>query len=221
MKKSSSILVAALLVAFPASPGLAQNLSAGVKGGIDFANLGGDVEDTDSKFGLSAGASFGLQLHEYFRLQFEGQYVRKGMSIDEPDADIDFNLSYIEFMVPATLTIPIENSAFTPRFYAGPALAIETSCGISAEEDGLSLDIDCDELYEASGGYLPDFETKTLDFGMFFGGGVDVALGSGAITVDFLYNLGLTNINDIPGDPDDVKNRNIQILAGYKFFFGG
>ncbi|MHC5059211.1 MAG: porin family protein [Planctomycetota bacterium] len=220
MKKSGSILVAALLVAFLASPSLAQNLSAGVKGGIDFANLGGDVEDTNSKFGFSAGASFGVQLHEYFQLQFEGQYVRKGTSADELGVDIDFKLDYIEFMVPATLTIPIENSAITPRFYAGPALAIETSCGVTAEEGGVSVDIDCDELYEATGGEL-ELETKTLDFGMFFGGGVDIALGSGAITVDFLYNLGLTNINDVAGTTEDIKNRNIQILAGYKFFFGG
>jgi hypothetical protein len=44
--------------------------------------------------------------------------------------------------------------------------------------------------------------------------------GPGAITIDALYNLGLANMNDFPGDPNTVKNRAIQILVGYGFRFG-
>ncbi|UCC71067.1 MAG: PorT family protein [Gemmatimonadota bacterium] len=221
MKRVYSVLPIALLVALAASPVQAQNLSAGPKLGIGFANQGGDVEDTDSKMGFSIGGSFGIQLHEYFRLQFEGQYVQKGLSEDVGGADADFNLDYIEFMVPAILTIPTGNGSITPRLYVGPALALEVSCDFSAEEDGVSASIDCDELSEATDGFLPDLETKSIDFGVLFGGGLDIAVGSGAITFDVLYNLGLTDINDIPGTTEEIKNRNIQIVAGYRFFFGG
>ncbi len=221
MKRASGILVAALLLAFVATPGMAQNLSAGIQGGIGFANLGGDVEGTDSKLGFSGGANLAVDLHEYFRLQFLGQYVRKGAEESEPGVELKLNLDYIELMVPATLLIPIENSPIRPRLFVGPAIAFELDCSISLEAVGiLSADIDCADVADLTDGEV-EVETKSIDFGVLFGGGMDIAVGNGAITFDILYNLGLADINDIPDDPDSVKNQNIQILAGYRFFFGG
>ncbi|NIN12601.1 MAG: outer membrane beta-barrel protein [Gemmatimonadales bacterium] len=225
MKRASSFLVAALLLAFLATPGFTQNLSAGVQGGIDLSNLSIDdpTEDVslDSSLGFSGGAFFAVDLHEYFRLQFAGQYVQKGAEeedvVDGVTATVEFNLAYLEFMVPATLTIPIENSPVTPRLFAGPAVGIELSCKIGGEALGVSVDIDCEEL-DINGGGL---QTKSVDVGVLFGGGLDIALGAGAITLDVLYNLGLTDINDAPGAEDvSIKNQNIQFLAGYRFFFG-
>jgi hypothetical protein len=217
MKKFGTILLAALLVASYASPGLAQ-MTAGVKGGIDFANLGGDVTDTDSKLGFSAGAFLGIDLHEYFRLQFEGQFVQKGMQFTEEGVDVKFKLNYVELLVPATLTIPMENSAITPRLYAGPSVAFELSCKATGEEGGESESFDCADVPPPDG----PFDTKSVDFGVFFGGGVDIAVGSGAVTLDVLYNLGLANINDTEGETDfEIKNKNIQILVGYAFGLGG
>ncbi len=220
MKRASGILVAALLMALVATPGMAQNLSGGVQGGIGFSNLGGDVEGTDSKLGFSAGANLAVDLHEYFRLQFLGQYVRKGAEEQVLGVDVKFNLDYIELLVPATLIIPIENSPIMPRLFVGPAIAFELDCSVSAEGGGVSVDVGCDEFSDVSGDPDDDVETKSIDFGVLFGGGVDVAVGNGAITLDVLYNLGLADINDIPDDPFSVKNQNIQILAGYRFFFG-
>ncbi|UCC83341.1 MAG: PorT family protein [Gemmatimonadota bacterium] len=222
MKRSSSLLLVALLVALVTTPGLAQNLSAGPTVGIGFANWGGDVEGTDSRFGLGIGGSFGFQLHDYFRLAVDGVYVQKGISEEEDGFSIKTKLSYLEFMFPATLTIPVADSPITPRIYLGPALAIETGCKFSAEEGGAEVDVGCDEIFEISEGQAPDFDTKNLDIGLFFGGGVDVAVGSGAISVDIRYNIGLTNINDVEGAEDvSIKNRNLQIVTGYRFFFGG
>ena len=215
---SSSLAV--LLVAFVASPGLAQKLSAGVKGGISIADLTGDgVDSTSTKLGFVGGAFLGVDLHEYFRIQFEGQYVQKGAEFtDEAVLDVtaEISLDYIEFMVPFTLTIPT-NSAIAPRLYAGPALGIEVSCSVSVEGTflGETLDesADCDEDADAAA-------RKSTDFSVFFGGGVDIAVGSGAITLDVLYDLGLTSIDDTPGEDFDVKNKNLLVLAGYRFFFG-
>ncbi len=211
---SSSLAV--LLVAFVASPGLPQSLSAGVRGGVSIANLtGDDISDASSKLGFVGGAFLGVDLHEYFRIQFEGQYVQKGA--EEAEGTGKVNLNYIEFMVPFTLTIPT-NSAIAPRLYAGPALGIEASCSVSVEGTflGETLDesADCDDDADASA-------RKSTDFSVFFGGGVDIAVGSGAITLDVLYDLGLTNLNDTPGEEDfDIKNKNLLVMAGYRFFFG-
>ena len=209
---SSSLAV--LLVAFVASPGLAQKLSAGVRGGISIANVRGDsIEGTSSKIGFVGGAFLGVDLHEYFRIQFEGQYVQKGAEEEEMGVTVKTKLDYIEFMVPFTLTIPMENSPIAPRLYAGPALGIEASCSLSGEEGGIEVDVDCDDPL------LEDLiETKSTDFSVFFGGGVDIAVGSGAITLDVLYDLGLSSIDDTPGEDFDVKNKNLLrvrcLLAG-------
>ena len=212
--KRATILVALAMFALV---GTAQaQLSAGVKAGVDLANLGGDAEELlevnlSSKLGFSAGAFLGVDLHEYFRLQFEVQYVQKGAKAEEGGVDIKFNLDYVEFMVPLTLLIPVEG-AVAPRIYAGPALGLEVSCKFSGDEGGVSIDIDCADA---------GVDTKSIDYGVFFGAGVDFAIGSGAIMLDVLYNLGLSNINDTAGTTDmTAKNTNIQFLAGYRFFFG-
>ncbi|MGD2217946.1 MAG: porin family protein [Gemmatimonadales bacterium] len=219
MRKATSIVLAVLVLALVVTPGQAQNLSLGPRVGIGFANVGGDVEDTNSNFGFNIGGTFGIQLHDYFRLEINGQYVQKGFSEEGP-VEIDgivegkgsFNVNYLEFMVPATLTIPIPNSPITPRLLMGPALAIEVSCGISAEAADIEVSFGCGEV---------DVETKSIDFLIFFGGGVDFSLGVGALSVDLLYDLGLTNLNDVTGDPTSIKSRNFQIVTGYRFFLGG
>ncbi len=45
-------------------------------------------------------------------------------------------------------------------------------------------------------------------------------MGSGAITLEVLYDLGLSSIDDTPGEDIDIKNKNLLVLAGYRFFFG-
>lgn len=218
MRKVWSFSLAAMLIALVASPGAAQNLRLGAKTGIDFANLGGDAEEfigasTDMKLGFSAGAFFGADLGRLFRLQFEGQYVRKGTTLKSGGEQADINISYIEFLVPATVRIPVEGGVVTPRVYAGPSVGIEASCKISGEESGVSIDVDCDNLGLT--------ERKTLDFGVFGGVGVDFRLGSGELSLDALYNLGIVNLNDDPGTSEfSVTNNNIQLLVGYAILFG-
>lgn len=218
MKRFTQVLTAvALALVLATSQAFAQtNMRAGVKAGLGFATLGGDAEDLfevslDNKLGFSAGAFFAVDLHEMFRLQFDGQYVRKGASFTEEGVDVDINVDYLEVMVPLTLLIPTEGSV-TPRLYAGPALGFETGCKLSGEEDGVSVDIDCEEV---------GAETKSIDFGVFLGGGIDIAVGPGALMVDALFNLGLSDINDVEGVDESIKNQNIQVLVGYAFMFGG
>lgn len=217
MKRITRILtLCALALVFVTGSAFAQmGMRAGVKAGVDFAKLGGDAEQLletslKNKTGFSAGAFFGFDLHEMFRLQIEGQYVQKGAKATEQGVDVKFKLDYIEFMVPLTLLIPTQGSV-TPRLYAGPAVGIEASCKLSGEEGGASIDIDCTEL---------GFESKSVDFGVFFGGGVDFGVGPGALTLDVLYNLGLSDINDVADVSESIKNQNIQILVGYAFMIG-
>ncbi len=83
------------------------------------------------------------------------------------------------------------------------------------EAQGISAEADCDS--EEVGA-----PTNSTDYGILFGGGIDIPAGPGAITFDVLYNLGLGDIaKEDPTDPKvKVTNRNIQVLAGYGFRFG-
>lgn len=213
------LMLSAFALVFATGSAFAQmGMRAGVKAGVDFSNLGGDAEQLletslKSKTGFSAGAFLGFDLHRMFRLQLEGQYVQKGTKAEEQGVDVKIKLDYIEFMVPLTLLIPTEGSV-TPRLYAGPAVGIEASCKFSGTEGGVTIDVDCDSDEIGA-------QTKSVDFGVFFGGGVDFAVGPGALTLDVLYNLGLSNINDVPDTSESIKNQNIQVMAGYAFMIGG
>jgi len=217
MKRFTRVLsVAVIALAFAEGPALAQNLRAGAKFGIDFADLGGDVQDTKIKTGFSAGAFFGADLGTMFRLGIDGQYVQKGAKADEGNVgleDLKIKLDYVEFMVPFSVLVPTQGS-FTPRFFAGPAVAFEASCKLAARVEGIPVDIDCDD--EDIG-----LKTKSVDFGLFVGLGADVALGTGAFTFDLLYNFGLSDINDVAELNESFKNKNIQITIGYALLFGG
>jgi len=217
MNKVGSVFMAILLSAALASPAFGQNLAAGVKAGVDFADLGG-FEDppfnysTDLKTGFSFGGFLGIDLHPMFRLQGELQYVQKGAKATQAGNEAKFHVNYIEVLVPLTLLIPVEG-AVAPRLYVGPSLAFELDCKAKGQIEDEDVDLTCDELGAT---------TNTTDFGVLFGGGIDIAVGSGAVSLDVLYNLGLGDIaKEDPTDPKvEVTNRNIQILVGYGFRFG-
>ena len=214
MRRFTRVLVAIGLALASAGPAIAQDLRAGVKFGIDFADLGGDAENTSVKTGFSAGAFFGADLSTMFRLGIDAQYVQKGAKAEETDLDdLRFKLDYIELLVPLSVVVPTQGS-LTPRFFAGPALAFETSCKLAATVEGVEVDHDCDEQEADTG-------TKSVDFGVFFGLGADVSLGTGAAVFDVLYNLGFSDISNDASEESSLKNRNIQVRIGYAYSFGG
>lgn len=203
MKRLGVFAAAAVLVCLLAVPAAAQNTSAGIQAGASLANLGGDLSgDLDSNLGFGVGAFFALDLSEYFRLQFQGQYVQKGAK--DSDFDEKINMHYIELLIPLTLTIPMD-SPIEPRLYAGPAIGLNMRCNFA---NGQS--VDCKDI------------TSSIDYGIFFGAGTDYMVGSGAIMLDVWYNKGLANVNDdTDSDTFSVKTQTWQFMAGYRFFLGG
>jgi len=140
--------------------------------------------------------------------------VKRSAKATEDGSDFKFSVNYIEVLVPLTLMIPVEGS-LAPRLYVGPSLAFEMNCKVKNDVDGQSREFDCDSDEVGA-------PTNSTDFGVLFGGGIDIAVGSGAVTLDVLYNLGLGDIaKEDPTDPKiEVTNRNIQVLVGYGFRFG-
>lgn len=238
MRKLTVLTLSVVLAGAIPTSGFAQQVSAGVKGGLSMSNLGGDLEDY---FGINAasrtvptfGATLGIDLHQYFRLAGDLYYTPGGAtlecrSVDECYLDgflfvgeFPIKGTYLQLFVPATLMIPIEESVFRPRVYTGPRLGLELSCKIgiegSVEGEPVDEEFDCDDpvLIEVGLGG----ETKSISFGWLFGAGTDITVGSGAITADILYNLGLTDVNDEPAGPE-IKPSAWQFMVGYVFYFG-
>ncbi|MBN1639448.1 MAG: hypothetical protein JW866_10800, partial [Ignavibacteriales bacterium] len=76
---------------------------------------------------------------------------------------------------------------------------------VYAESGGSSMEVDIDDMI------------KSTDFGLLFGAGIDINIGSVVITLDGRYNFGLTDLNNnlVPGYT--FKTNAIQILAGVGF----
>ncbi len=193
----------------------AQGLTAGLKGGMNIANLHGKgvkvIEEgigTDlvSKMGFCAGGFITYNINDMFAIQPELLFSMKGAKaereIEGETAKLAFNLNYLEIPVLAKLSIPTPGNV-KPSLFVGPSLAIKLSGKLKTEIAGESEEEDLEDL-------------KSTDFGLVFGAGIDFALGQGKLTVDARYTLGLTKADESEEELD-IKNGAISIMVGYSF----
>ncbi len=223
MKRLITLTFVALLVTTTANRVSAQT-SVGLRAGLDIARLGPEV-DTDSKTGLLFGVFVGRDFGERLGIQVELDYSQKGavtefliLDVGGGEATVGdqvIRLDYIELQVPIVYIIPMENKKVKPRIYAGPTLAFEVSCETEFEEpSGNSVAFGCEDEIDVGFGPEPAFtRTKTLDFGIVLGVGVELGEGAGVFTADIRLDTGLTNINEF--SPPLIKNRALQLLIGY------
>jgi len=179
-----------------------------VQGGASLATLGGnDVSSADSRAGIRIGASAILPLTTRMNLQLGAGYAAKGATEQEFGVEVELGIDYLE--LPLLLRFePSVGGTITPHFMVGPALALRVSCNAAAMAEGFEISIDCDDEFD---------DLKSMDFGAMAGAGMDIATsGSMSVSVDILYNLGLSSISE----SDDVKNRAFSIVAGVAFPIG-
>jgi hypothetical protein len=216
MKNLTITLLGALALG-AATSAQGQVISVGIKGGVANTTVNfGEVPDFEVNriWGFQAAGVVAVGLGEMFSLQVEGRYARKGMRAVEGSAiDAKFDLSYIEAPLLAVIHIPT-GSTIIPRLYAGPAVAFELSCNIKGQVGGADFDADCND---------PPFaiRRKSTDFGVVFGGGIDIQVADGVVTLDAGYNLGLANLEDEPGSTDSFKNRALMASVGFLIPIGG
>jgi hypothetical protein len=194
----------ALLIAAP----LQAQTTIGVKGGINIANVDTNVPDiselADSKTGFVGGGFVTLGLGGLFALQPELLYSQKGFQADEFGETVKLNTNYVE--IPVLLKAQFKLAMLRPAVYAGPLVSFETSCDVSAADISVACDEDEDFI-----------DRKKNEWGAVFGANVDLILGSITLILDGRYQLGLTNLADVPDSDDSVKNNLWQIMAGVGF----
>lgn len=209
--------LAALLVVVP--PAAGQGLAVGGEAGLNLSDLdaGGtsDIEP-ESTTGFRIGAVVRLGTGSALGLQGGLHLSRAGARIGPfvtapggPGPDVPFNgelkLTRLEVPLVATVSLPTGSSLLEPRLYAGGRVAFETAC----ELEGAGATRPCDERGP---------ETAATTGGLLVGGGLDVELGPGSVTLDARYDHGLTDVIDDPEielDEDDQSLRSVALTAGY------
>jgi len=209
MNRSRSILGAALLVAASAAP-LSGQMLMGVKGGVNFAT----VDITSNGSGVSAGTrqSFhgavvlGFGLRPNLSIEVPMMYVGKGFKPDSSAAGGalgDLSINYFEFPLLVVGTFPADPSLFAGRVFAGPSLALRSSCNLTAANQDPTGWTDCDADISSA-----------IDFSIMAGVGVKMGKGLGGFTFEVTYDYGLSNIvKDDTGTSG--KNRNLMFTVGY------
>lgn len=205
------ILIAVLAVSICALPTavLAGGLSVGPKIGVNIANVtGSDAKDTKTKTGFSIGGAVDYSFTDLISVQPELLYTMKGFN-DEDNKPV--NVNYLE--IPILAKFSFLTGSVHPAVYVGPAVALL----LSADFDGKSeVPVGPGQTIKVS-----DLINGT-DFGIVLGAGADIAVGSGKITADLRYELGLTTIatskwQNQEGKTADVKNSVISLNVGYLF----
>ena len=176
----------------------AQELHFGIKGGLNFATIGGDDTDgLDMRTSFHLGALMEIKLNEKFSIQPEALYSGQGTSGKEDGLDIELKLDYINIPIMAKYY-------FTESFNieAGPQFGFMVSS--KAESDGVEVDLDEFDLFK--------------DFDLSLGVGAGYKFGPNFF-VGARYNFGLSNIYDDSNFDDNSSNQNmvLQISAGYMF----
>ncbi len=195
MKKNIFLIVALLMMV---SFSYAQDENplytrAGFKVGLNYANVTGDLADTDARVRMHLGAVIEFPVSQRFYVQTEVLYSAQGYKIEENGEENKISLNYI--------TLPIiAKYYFTPRFSfeSGPRLASLASATQSAEDPS-------DDFFNTF---------NTFDFGWNFGAGYKAESG---LFFQLHYTLGLNEIIDTNVIDVSVNNSLVQLSVGYLF----
>ncbi len=164
----------------------------------------------EPKNGFCAGGYLGGKVAGHLGWRGEILYTRKGavmkaMGTDEngePMGEIRFfhNVDYLEIPFLFSLTIPT-GGAVRPVFYLGPAVDFELSAKTHAEyPSGVQNDFNADETLTTS---------KSTDFSLIFGGGIDIDAGGKVISLQVRYVMGTQEVYLT------AKNKTLSVMAGF------
>jgi Outer membrane protein beta-barrel domain len=212
MKAVLGMLCVAMLVV--AANADAKKMVAGVKGGVNMADFGGDdaPDNSSMRTGISVGAFYGFGINDQFGVRGEVNYVQKGDEgdVQTEDGDIHtgtYKFDYVEIPLLFVAGFPAGDK-FAFSIFGGPTFAFNTTAEVEIPAHNVTEDLS--EI------------TKGFEFGAAIGGGIEYMLSSFSIIADLRYSLGAsTIIDDGSGDSIDVKNNGIGIMAGVQFPLGG
>lgn len=226
MKKLLPAFLIAALLAIGFSDSQAQDTRFGLKGGLSFYQVGGELSvsfmgfsetetfDSGTRMGFHGGIFMEKPINEYLSIQPEINFIQKGGSESDSDEFVDFSdedvtLSYIDVPLLLKVNIPLDGN-ISPFLTAGGYVGYLLDA--KAEFGGTTEDI--------------SDEVKDISYGLLFGVGANF----GNFFIEARYDYGLSNVFDddlfddeLNGDFDDinfdfkVRNSGFSIAVGIMF----
>jgi len=225
-RTATAALVLGLVLVVGAMPAAAKG-HLGVFGGLNIANMGGDMDrigtelatmladslggtwsaDKTSRSGAAVGVWYYLPTTATLGLQVEGQYVSRGSGFDITGGGITmktkFKLDYVEFPVLLRFS-PGMSGRTGVVFLVGPVVGFKTKADLEITAGGQS----------SSGSMSENFKSTT--FGALGGVALRVATApKSALLLQARYYQGLTNALDDP--VFDSKSQDFTIMVGMEF----
>lgn len=205
-----------LMILIVSSNSYGQLISKGIKGGVNFANVGGEDAknpDPQSITAFNAGVFATFNVNGTVVLQPEIIYSVKGFKVSDVLNFFGQNYSiimtgkiaYLEIPILVKLTMPSStDDIFKPNIFIGPELAIKLSAKVRSEVTGQpSQEQDLQNI-------------SSSDYGAIIGVGTDINLSTIGLTIDARYDYGLNNVTSTQ-NPVDVKHRVFSVNCGIKF----
>lgn len=153
--------------------------------------------DWTNRTSFCAGPYLSFKLSDYFAVQPEVLFSKKGLKVVEQATTITFNLDFLE--IPLLLKFTFSpGGSISPCLFVGPFIAFKLHDNIT------------------TGVGVPPI--KKFDYGIAFGGGFDIKLGGNTLELKALYTMGLKNIADVlAGSNINVKSKVLNFMIGLEF----
>ncbi len=174
-------------------------VKTGAKGGLNFATMSNGY-DTRTGFVIGGFAKFGIP-DSPLSIQPEIMYSQQGGKVDNNEVRIDYLQVPVLFKFALSQTGTVE-----PNLFVGPYAGMR----ILAEQEGGTGGL-------FGGSTNIENQTEQVDYGLSFGGGMDIEVGNSIFTMDARYNFGLANAFT----DRDGKHRVFAITFGISLPSGG
>ena len=215
-------IVATLLPLLIAAPLMGQT-TLGIRGGLSRATVSPEFEgevNKEARQGMVAGVDIAFPMAGAVELRIGGAYSQKGTGLSVDFASEGFpgvgasgslEADYVQLSALARIGTP-RDGGMSVGLLVGPWVGSLLSCDTS-------VDFNLGDLGPPSVSSCDD-ETKSTDFGIAAGAGVEMTVSDGLrLGVDLIYSLGLANIDDTSSE--DVKTRHLAVQAGIVIPLGG
>jgi hypothetical protein len=199
---SFGIAVVALgCVVITTAPASAQDWQAGVRAGVNLANVSteaaGDTEALDMVPRLVAGVFLTWPIASWLDLQPEVLYSAKGARADVEGFESSLLLDYLE--IPVLARIPLRMLGRSVSVLAGPSFGVRLRARARADFDGSTEEVDIGD------------DAERTDVGAVVGAGFEIR----SVIIDGRYTFGFTDIDRA----EDVKSKNrvFSFSVGFRF----
>lgn len=219
MKNFGTLLIFAIMFTL-STESYAQTF--GVKGGLNLSNMHSkdDDETYDDNFkmnpGFHLGATAEFPITEMFSFETGLLLSTKGTKVSDKyesnsvtyeSSKGKINLFYLDIPLTSKATYDLSGTKIYGVF--GPYLGIGLSGKYKYEETGSTTTTQDVKWGQSSS----DDDLKRFDYGLIFGTGVEIK----TIQIGLSYGIGLANISSNFSNGMKIKNRVLEISAGYKF----